>query len=485
MIKIIIFLCSLLLPCCLWAQIEPQEVCGSMINEKAYKDAKQQVQNKQGANVRFAQNITLKLQPHIIRRSNGTGGLSMSDLNTSIQELNRDFAQAGFYFDYCSPNYIDNDDYYNEIAHSRSLESQMGLSNNISDAVNVYFVPNAVIYFNGNPTAYTVNWGTFPADAPNRNWIVMNNSFANKDNTLAHEVGHYFDLYHTHHTTRVGNSTIAEHVERNTSDPCFNCETTGDLLCDTEADPNLARNGAMGVQCLYQGLFTDACGESYQPNTTNIMSYAYTCRSYFSSGQVNRMWTSLNHPYRTNLANSCSGCSAFLNITQPVFNGQIDIQSASSLITASNSIFNGGVAVYDAGNEVVLRPGFEVRIGGNFDGVIEGCSNRIAQGRISSIRTTTLDVELEQQKISLTIFPNPTIDQFELKFSNPEDRKFVNIRLINLQGQLLKQTLRQEDFLKGDYAISITTTDLPSGVYFLQLLTDKDNITERLVVLKK
>ncbi len=53
----------------------------------------------------------------------------------------------------------------------------------------------------------------------------MNNSSAEDGATIAHEMGHYFGLLHTHETangTELVNGT--------------NCGTAGDLLCDTPAD---------------------------------------------------------------------------------------------------------------------------------------------------------------------------------------------------------------------------------------------------------
>lgn len=477
-----------MLPCCLWAQVLP-DVCGSIIDNKAYENYKQQVQNEQNVNFRSVQNVTIKLQPHIIRRSNGTGGLSLSDLSTSIQQLNSAFAPVGFYFEYCTPNYINNDAYYNEIVrslNSNSLEYQMG-ANGVGDAVNVFFVPNGV---GATGSTFKQNWSSFPyyEQVYSKTWTVMSNFYATDGETLAHEIGHYFNLLHTHNTLNFNGQTIAaEHVTRNSADPCFNCETAGDLLCDTEADPDLAYG--VDTNCQYLNPQMDACGLVYQPDTRNVMSYSFVwfdipgCRTNFSQGQINRMWSALTQ-YRSNLANSCSACPTFLNITQAVFNGQVDVQSASSTITASNSIFNGGSATYTAGNELVLRPDFEVRMGASFDGVISNCSSRTARQTMSSTESTISNTELKEKEINLIIFPNPARDQFELKFSNPDDRQFVNIRLVNLQGQLVKQTLRQEDFSKGDYNVSISTKDLPSGVYFIQLLTEKENITKRLVVLK-
>ncbi len=110
----------------------------------------------------------------------------------------------------------------------------------------------------------------------------MRNDAATNGSTLAHEMGHYFNLFHTH-------EIIFGEEGANGS----NCRTAGDLLCDTPADPDLSRSGAMGAGCTYVGQFTDAsfCGNNpYVPDTHNLMSYAPSnCRTDFTQQQLDKM----------------------------------------------------------------------------------------------------------------------------------------------------------------------------------------------------
>lgn len=497
MIRIIMLLCTFGLPAYLWAQVQTPDVCGTVMDDQAYAQYGRAVQNEQSVNFRSTQTITLKLQPHIVRRSNGTGGLSLIDLNTSIQQLNAAFAPVGFYFEYCTPNYIDNDAYFNQILYNQGsggLEYQMAFANRIADAVNVFFCPNAVF----NSSNFPINWSNFPfqEQVDGANWTIMNNFYATDGETLAHEIGHYFNLLHTHHTGMFdGQNILAERVTRNPNDNCFNCNTAGDFLCDTEAEPVLANRVNANCQFIPNNNSTDRdnCGVLYQPNTRNVMSYAYVaydipgCRTDFTQGQINRMWAALTQ-YRTNLANSCSGCPTTLNVTQNVLNGQVDVKVASNVITASNIVFSGGIADYNAGNEVVLTPGFEARMGANFDGVINGCNNPAATPRMAQPdNSTTTDATIKtttEETISMTIAPNPATDQFQLSFSLASNRAFINIMLLNAQGQVVQETLRQENLFEGEYNVAVNTSDLPAGIYFVRLLTEKENTSKRVVIFK-
>lgn len=490
MIKIKILLCLLWLPFGLWAQ-QRVDVCGnSVMDSRIYAMYQQQVQQERGINFKSTQTVTLKLQPHIIRRSNGTGGLDPMDVAISIQQLNAAFLPVGFSFVACPPRYINNDSYYNEIVRSTdssSLEYQMALPNRVPDAINVFFVPNGVV---SSGSLTQINWSSLPSQANlfNRDWLVMNAYYAKDGETLAHEVGHYFNLLHTHRG--VNQITAAEGISRDYSDPCTNCRTAVDALCDTEADPFLADQ--VDAACQYIGV-ASYCGRPYSPNTNNVMSSAYRldtiggriyatsgCRTQFTPGQIDRMWAALIQE-RTNLANSCPSCPTSLNIVQDVFNGQSSTQTASNRITASNTIRSGGTAAYDAGVEVFLTSDFEVKLGADFDATIGGCT---APAMLPPAPEQSPAKPVPTPALSLRIAPNPTTEQCELTVSLPAERDLVTVILVNAQGQTVQQTLLQQALSKGSYQVTINTRDLPAGLYFVQVRTEQETVAKQLVVLK-
>jgi len=74
-----------------------------------------------------------------------------------------------------------------------------------------------------------------------------------------------------------------------------NCETRGDYLCDTPAEPNLKY--FMDSSCHYTGHITDPWGQPYKPMTHNIMSYQPNkhCRKYFTPMQIAVMLYNVQH----------------------------------------------------------------------------------------------------------------------------------------------------------------------------------------------
>ncbi|MGE0020104.1 MAG: M43 family zinc metalloprotease [Draconibacterium sp.] len=102
--------------------------------------------------------------------------------------------------------------------------------------------------------------------------------------TLPHEMGHCLGLYHTHHgTVNEGGGDINQCPELVDGSNSIVC---GDYVQDTPADPNQWSSSS----CAYTGTGTDANGEQYSPDASNLMSYAYNpCRNLFSELQISRL----------------------------------------------------------------------------------------------------------------------------------------------------------------------------------------------------
>lgn len=217
------------------------------------------------------QAVTIPVKAHIVRTTSGTGGLSIAALNSALSTANARFANANLNFTLCgSINYIDNTNFYN--FNSSTDEGPMVSANNVPNVVNIYFV-NSI---NGGSLG---GYAYFPWLLPN-DLVVMDYNVSSMGNVLAHELGHYFGLYHTHETF-LG----VEYVPR------INCTTAGDLLCDTEADPNLGLYpSTVTSSCQYIGNLIDPLGYFYVPDPNNAMSYAPPgCITTFTSGQLARI----------------------------------------------------------------------------------------------------------------------------------------------------------------------------------------------------
>ncbi len=227
-----------------------------------------------------AKNNTLKLvnsipiKAHIIRASNGTGGLSVLDLNNAIKNLNAIYAGAYMEFFLCDGiNYIDDD----ALCHfNKGYESNLKESNYTAGLINIYFTDYLENTSKESICGYSNNVGR------HNDIVVMKNSCATNNSSLAHELGHFFSLVHTHGPD---NSKMTTELVDGS-----NCDTDGDGICDTPADPMLS-NSNINNFCEFTGIETDANGQTFYPDTGNIMSYSRkSCRNHFTDQQLARMY---------------------------------------------------------------------------------------------------------------------------------------------------------------------------------------------------
>jgi len=202
---------------------------------------------------------------HVVRATNGTGGIAQSQIDMAMTQLNAAYVPLGLQF--CqvgATTFIDNSslliiDNTTTLTTLRDINVQPGLIN---------------VYVSGSNVYCGVSAFTFSS----QQGIFMNSAcfgLASNASSFPHEVGHYFDLFHTHETAFDVECTDGS-----------NCSTAGDLMCDTAADPNV--NGQVNSSCVWTTSVPPACGAlPYNPPLTNFMSYsAKLCRTVFTAQQI-------------------------------------------------------------------------------------------------------------------------------------------------------------------------------------------------------
>lgn len=279
--------------------------------------------------------IYIPVRHIIVRRTDGTGGISTSDLQDAMDELNAAYTVANVQFYECSKAYVNSDTYYD---FDQSEEAALAASYEVSNVVNIFHC-NTVT--NAAGTASYCGYAYYPGGSDR---IVMSNSCTTNGSTFIHEFGHYFSVRHTHNA---GNELVDG----------SNCSTAGDQICDTPADPTLS-SGTVNGACVYTGVATDANGDSYTPQTTNYMSYSRkSCRTDFSTGQIARIrYSAINdRAYLT--------CSCFTYDYIGAHNLGTDVTSNNYTTSANTSL----TTVYNCdGDAQQLRVGSCTASGGDF-----------------------------------------------------------------------------------------------------------------------
>ena len=217
----------------------------------------------------------LPMTIHIVHRSDGTGGLELHWVEIAMRDLNRNWEQVGIqFFIYGEIDHIYDDAHFN-VPNTTAARDALRRVNPVANTINVYF------------TELKGVCGASSTTSMNPQGVVMDNNCSGGESnpsTFAHEIGHYFNLYHTHET-----SSGAECPNGS------NCSEAGDFICDTPADPGLL--GDLGhrvnADCSYDNSATTPanCDNTpYNPPTRNLMSYSTNfCRDQFTANQISKV----------------------------------------------------------------------------------------------------------------------------------------------------------------------------------------------------
>jgi hypothetical protein len=226
---------------------------------------------------------------HIVRTSAGTGGIDPAQIDQAIEDANQHFDPI---IEFCALeeiDYIDSDFWYT-FAPGASYDTLRQI-NPVHGAINVYFAPVT-------PGLCGISSFSFGGVQG----IVMNNNctgLPSNPSTFSHELGHYFDLFHTHETAFGLECTAGT-----------NSRLAGDLVTDTPADPTLGSNNVDPNSCAFTAMIPGPCPEdpNYDPQPDNLMSYSLkTCRDMFTLEQKDRALSTLANARIELDLNACSG----------------------------------------------------------------------------------------------------------------------------------------------------------------------------------
>jgi Dockerin type I domain len=256
---------------------------------------------------------TIPIHFWIFRKDNDGASTSLSAIDETLAGANQRFHfQNNEQFIRCKTDYILDARFAEmRIFDSTVLKILFATTYFDNNAINIYIVAPAEGVGGVGYTPLRTSY------APNNNAIFLNKIIFNNStikelkegiSIFAHELGHYFALFHTH--DQVGSSTISDKETVARSGGQSNCLDKGDLLCDTPADykTNIGNTdcynnpNCVGGVCNYADIF----GQALTPDYTNIMSYFnYECLDHFSLGQQSVMDKALyTNPKRTFLLNT-------------------------------------------------------------------------------------------------------------------------------------------------------------------------------------
>lgn len=504
----LLFTCFLLTIFSVNAQ-ELRGVCGN-----TYEDQMAQI-DRYKANMKMA-----KLQPSksrnavtyipiqfiIVTRNNGSGGAKMTDILEQQCLLNEQYGAFDIiFYQAAEPIVLANDVVYEN--HTNTSASFTMRQRRNAQALNVWMVDNATPQNGGPDIGITLGY----YDSIN-DWIVIRkNQINGTNNTLAHEVGHFFGLFHPHlgwdadpydvskHGTTVSatspNGGITELMDGT------NCEDAGDMICDTPPDYNFALNW---TNCNYTADVKDPNGVKVDPDESLIMSYFRDmCTSKFSPTQVEMMIADVNSSKRNFLTRN-----DYTPLAEEITEEATLISPIDSEVTSSfNKVELKWTAVAGADSYYVevdrsssfTQDNFKYIVNTNslvLEDVLDADRNyrwRVTPYNASYTCVPTTNIERFRTNISTsvptigtvndwTVQPNPVNENSALTLTvNAKNAFTANVKFFNLTGQLL--TIQRDiRFEQGRSTTQIDKGQLSKGIYFVALENNEGVLNQKIVV---
>ncbi len=452
------------------AQTAPTGECGTVLTAEMIAGAFQQHQQLLSLGApRSTTHYRVPVQMHIVRQSDAAGGFDPAEMPLVISAANVHFAQVNIeIYEYKSANFINNDYFYFDCTNSVQWDS-LKRTDVEPEAINIYWVPDE----SGFPYC-----GVSSFSGSGTQGIIMNNLCGGSaqpfNSTVVHEIGHYFDLYHTHET--------AFGVECPSGS---NCSSTGDLICDTPADPDLYGHVSPAPECLYDNFAStpaECDATPYTPQTHNIMSYSTkACEDLFTPQQIDKFRLVLE-TIRTELATLAGSIlyrpreiSPLLAVPGTIADTTIRLTNigTESMTVLSATAMAGRVQVTGP-TPITLNPGAFQDYIVSYDA--SGASGACDVGQIlDEIRFQTSDPELPEKFIPVAVnvvYTQPAASSYTfgpacLQFTVPNTPALGDQASMALYSSLLGNVLYDASLLIG-------TVDASDTVVYQDVYSQED-----------
>ena len=194
-------------------------------------------------------------------------------------------------------------------------------------------------------------------------------------------------------------------------------------------------------------------------------SYVVLTSVYTTSGQ-----------YTDSTLNS-NGCWSIINTNLTV--GSFLSSSITQVGSVLGSTVSGGFTPYTyLWSNANTTPNITISSIGLYWLVITdnvSCSADTVYYEVTNVQTDISEFAIN----ALSIYPNPSRDVFNIKFTSNSRQHFV-VRFVNLIGEFLLED-RLDDFI-GEYTKQIDLTNKAKGIYFLEIETENGVITKKLIL---
>lgn len=439
---------------------------------------------------------------HIVRRSDGTGGVAESRVLDALCRLNEYFEDQDIqFYIYQGLSFINNTNAYNNPGDFPLILNAV----RVGKAMNVYIGDKA------DPPGGGGLGNTLGYYSPGFDWLVVKRGEINgSSSTLAHEAGHYFSLAHPFNGWDCTSWDPAIHGNpvSFTTAPCSdvpveladgsNCDIAGDFLCDTPADYNL---GFTAGGCTYNGNCMDPNGNLLDPMVDNMMGYFTNCPDYIFT-PMQKTLVALDLADRTGLDTDFTPIATTITETPElvspigggVFSGYNDMAFSWTPVDGADKYFL----------EIDVSPTFSISptrliVYGNFKR-IPLVANRTYHWRVrpfnsyytcapntpaATFQTDNIVAVSEPVSVQeVLVVPNPAVagNQVEVLLDTREGFD-AHVSVFSMDGRRLIQFPNR--FATGTNRLSIPTQNLEAGIYLISIESKEGGVVNRKLVLSE
>ena len=221
-------------------------------------------------------NKTISLSIHVVLDTAGIALTNPLQVQNSVDIMNLAYNPMCLQFKICKYDTV-----YESMYNVKTQEiylRELTTKYNIKNTINIYYSSSVTPLWGSLDGSYglttSANDNTRMNDSLFKDFMIINYSDIS---AITHQMGHFFGLYDTFET-KFG-AELADGT---------NCSTTGDLMCDTEADPQDLNDANCHI---VNRTRVDGKGDYYTPPICNHMGRytASACSKFFTPEQFNRM----------------------------------------------------------------------------------------------------------------------------------------------------------------------------------------------------
>jgi hypothetical protein len=433
--------------------------------------------------------LYVPLTIHIVGDDDGNGYISYKKFLSAFCTLQEDFAASNIqFFIEGELNYIDNSNYYE---HSFQQGAQM---------MNIYKVNNTINCYVVESPAGNCGYSSY------NNGIALNKGcMSANQHTWAHEIGHFLSLPHTFYgwegyehdySQPAPNFVNGNAVERLDGS---NCNFSGDGFCDTPPDylSNIWSCSSSNTTSIPQ---LDPNNQEFESDGTMIMAYSNGCENRFSDEQIQAMRANLETEKQSYLYNQTPVVPVDLTDFTPIspLEGELietynqvtfawePVPNATEYFLEISPLESFGFTLF---RYIISETSYttnEIPAGVDYFWRIRAYNNYYTCEEVTepiSFQTgSTLSAVEEISAVNqFMIYPNPvTASQSITAQIDLKETTDLEINLLSTTGAMIQSIARQ--LPAGTNRETINTQSLAPGIYFLQLRSDNQTSTKKLII---